>query len=257
VYDIRRDRFTQLTFGADRDWYPAWTPDGDFLAFRSGNGLAWIRSDGSGAVERLDGVSANAAPSSFSSDGKWLAFWPIEPYRETWIVPVERTRAALRVGTPRPLPQAGPKGGPAISPDGRWLAYTSYESGRSEVYVTPFAPRGTPSSGKWPVSNDGGFAPVWCDNGRDLFFQSRDGHIQVAAYERRGGSFEIDKPRWWSETRLANLGLSSGYDVAPDGTQVVALLASTKPEMFLHVLLNVGSELRRRASSAGKQSRAG
>ena len=93
---------------------------------------------------------------------------------------------------------------------------------------------------------------MWSRNGRDLFFQSLDGYVQVAAYARLEDSFEVEKPRLWSDTRLANFGLSSGYDVAPDGTHVIALLASSKPEMFLHVLLNVNSELRRRAPEAGK-----
>jgi len=253
VYNLRRNTFTRLTFGVEPDSYPTWTPDGEFLAFRSGNRLVWTRSDGSGSLQRLEGVSANASPWSFSHDGRWLAFWPIQPDGEIWIVPVERTPAALRLGAPRPLmPQTGAKGAPAISPDGRWLAYTSGESGRAEVYVMPFVSQGTPGAGKWPVSNDGGFAPTWSGNGRDLFFQSLDGYVQVAAYARLEDSFEVEKPRLWSDTRLANFGLSSGYDVAPDGTHVIALLASSKPEMFLHVLLNVSSELRRRAPEAGK-----
>ena len=92
-------------------------------------------------IEYLAGVSANAGPGSFSADGKWLTFWPLEPDSDLWIVPVDRTAGSLRLGQPHPLlQQTGSKGAPAISPDGRWVAYTSNESGRFEIYVMPFSP---------------------------------------------------------------------------------------------------------------------
>ena len=255
VYDLSRETPTRLTFAADPDMFPAWTPDGEFLAFRSGNTLAWTRSDGSGKLERLAGVSGNAGPWSFSADGKWLAFWPLQPGSDLWIVPVERAPGALRLGRPQPLlQQAGSKGAPAISPDGRWLAYTSDESGRFQIYVMPFAPQGTARGGKWQVSNEGGSGPIWSHNGRDLFYQGPGRRVQVAAYTVQGDSFVAQKPRFWSQRQLANIGFFPGFDVAPDGTRVLALLASedAKPETFLRVLLNVGSELRRRAPAGGK-----
>jgi eukaryotic-like serine/threonine-protein kinase len=123
VFDLKRETWTRLTSDALPESLPTWTPDGEFLAFRSGNTLAWTRSDGSGSVERLSGVNANAGPWSFSADGKWLAFWPLQPGSDLWIVPVERTPGSLRLGVPQPLlQQAGSKGAPAISPDNRWLA---------------------------------------------------------------------------------------------------------------------------------------
>ena len=206
VYDLSRETFTRLTSGADPDLLPAWTPDGEFLAFRSGNTLAWTRSDGSGTLERLAGVSANAGPWSFSADGKWLAFWPLQPGSDLWIVPVERTPGALRLGRPQPLlQQAGSKGAPALSPDGRWLAYTSDESGSFQIYVMPFAPQGTTRGGKWQVSNEGGSVPIWSHNGRDLFYQGPGRRVQVAAYTLQGDSFVAQKPRFWSEADGADL----------------------------------------------------
>ena len=126
VYDLKRETWNRLTSEDEPEWLPTWTPDGEFIAFRSGNTLAWTRSDGSGKVERLAGVSRNAGPYSFSADGNWLAFWPLQPDSDLWIVPVSRTSGVLRLGQPQPLlQQAGSKGAPAISPDGRWVAYTS------------------------------------------------------------------------------------------------------------------------------------
>jgi DNA-binding winged helix-turn-helix (wHTH) protein len=113
VYDLRRETWNRLTSGDDPEFLPTWTPDGEFLAFRSGNTLAWTQSDGSGRVERLPGVSPNAGPWSFSADGKWLAFWPLQPGSDLWTVPVERTSGVLRLGQPQPLlQQAGSKGAP-------------------------------------------------------------------------------------------------------------------------------------------------
>ena len=254
VYDLGRETPTRLTFGAEPDLFPAWTPDGEFLAFRSGNTLAWTRSDGSGKVERLAVLNGSVAPRSFSPDGKWLAFWPVGPRSDLWVVPVERAPGTLRLGQAQQLWQrVGSEGGPTISPDGRWVAYTSDESGPFQVYVRPFAPLGSSKGGKWLVSDEGGHSPIWSANGRDLFYQ-KGGRVIVAAYKVQGDSFVTEKPRFWSEKRLGDVGFFPGFDVAPDGKRVMALLASgdARPETSLHVLLNVGSELRRRISASGK-----
>jgi Tol biopolymer transport system component/DNA-binding winged helix-turn-helix (wHTH) protein len=255
VYDLSRETWNRLTSGDDPELLPTWTPDGEFLAFRSGNTLAWTQSDGSGKVERMAGVSRNAGPWSFSADGKWLAFWPLQPGSDLWSVPVERTPGTLRLGQPQPLlQQAGSKGAPAISPDGRWLAYASDASGRFEVYVTPFSPQGGATGRKWLVSNGGGSGPVWSHTGRELFYEGPDHRVQVADYTLRGDSFVAEKPRFWSEKQMAGIGFFPAFDVAPDGKRVLALLPAedAKPETILHVLLNVDSELRRRAPARGK-----
>ena len=142
VYDLSRETFTRLTTETGPDSYPTWTADGEFVFFQSGNVLAWTRSDGSGKVERLAGIN-NAGPWSLSADGKWLAFWPLQPGSDLWAAPVERKPGVLRLGQPQPLlQQAGSQGAPAISPDDRWVAYSSDETGRFEIYVMPFSPLG-------------------------------------------------------------------------------------------------------------------
>jgi Tol biopolymer transport system component len=254
VYDISRETWSRLTSDADPVLLPTWTPDGEFLAFRSGNTLAWKRSDGTGNVERLEGIAANAGPSSFSADGKWLAFWPLQPGSDLWTVSVQRMPSLLRLGQPQVLLHgAGSKGAPAISPDGHWLAYTSNESGRFEIYVMTFSPQGNAAGGKWLVSNRGGAGPIWSPNGGELFYQSLDGHIQVAGYTVRDRRFVAEKPRVWSETRLGDTGIFAAFDVAPGGKRIVALFAADDPrsEALAHLLLNVGSELRRRTPTHG------
>ena len=252
IHDFSRQTWTRLTSDAGPDLLATWTPDGEFIAFRSGNSLAWTRSDGSGKVEHMTGVSANAGPNSFAPDGKWLAFWPLEPNSDLWIVPVERTPGSMRLGQPQPLlQQPGSKGAPAISPDGRWVAYTSSESGRFEIYVMPLSPQRQAEGAKWTVSNEGGVAPIWSPNGRGLFYQGFDCRIHVVEYTVKGSSFVAEKPRIWSPTRLGDTGIFPAFDVAPDGKRVLALLdaGDPKPETLIHVLLNVDSEVGRRIAA--------
>jgi serine/threonine-protein kinase len=153
------------------------------------------------------------------------------------------------LGQPQPLlQQAGSQGAPAISPNDRWVAYSSDETGRFEIYVMPFS-LGKAAGGKWQISNGGGWSPRWSGNGRELFYQSRnDQRVQVVSYTVKGDSFIPEKPRHWAEARVSAEFLA-GYDIAPDGKRVLVLSAAetVKPETHLRVLLNVDSELRRRA----------
>ncbi len=251
VYDLTGDAMRRLTFDAAYQDFPLWTPDGEFVVFQSNGALAWVRSDGSGDVRRLPATSRNAAATSFSPDGKWIVFHQDDPRTswDLWVAPVTRAKGAMQLGEPRSLlRQDGPQLGPAVSRDGRWLAYASNESGRFEVYVIPFSPGGPPRSGKWLVSHQGGMWPAWSRGGNELFYQDLNRRVVTAAYAARGDSFVSEKPRIWSERRLAEAGQLSAFDLAPDGKRVVALFDAdeSKPETHLRVMLNVGDELRRR-----------
>jgi serine/threonine-protein kinase len=133
---------------------------------------------------------------------------------------------------------------PALSADGRWLAYTSNEAGTNEVYVRPFPGPGAERR----ISTGGGTFPVWSRSARELFFIGSDMRIIVASYTANGDTFVPGKPRVWSEKRL--LGLPYGtLDLAPDGKHFAVILyadgaAETQPQ--LTILLNFFDELRRR-----------
>jgi hypothetical protein len=140
---------------------------------------------------------------------------------------------------------------PAFSPDGRWLVYTSNESGTSEVYVRPFPGPG----GKWQISKGGGSTPLWSRDGRELLFQTLDQRVMAVGYNIKGDSFAAGKPRVWSESRLWNAGGMPVYDLAPDGKRLAAILASDQTggePTHLTFLLNFFDELRRRAPAGGK-----
>jgi eukaryotic-like serine/threonine-protein kinase len=218
-------------------------------------GLYWVRSDGSGEAQRLTQGNPPEAPFSFSPDGRRLAFQKAgnADSQDIFTAPMEGDaghpklgKAELFLGTPFI------EVFPAFSPDGRWLAYTSNESGTREVYVRPFPGPG----GRWQVSTGGGNFPQWARDGRELLFETLDQHVMAVSYTAKGDSFAAGKPRVWSETRLRDTLIYSNYDLAPDGKRLAAFVADDangdKAPTHLTFLLNFFDELRRRAPAGGK-----
>jgi len=248
VYEARRDAMTRLTFGGGAN--PVWSPDGRYIAFLGAGGIWWVRADGAGKPQPLIQGRNLLLPSAFMPDGKRLAYFELKPGTALDIetATIESDGAGLRAGKPEIFLQTpADERMPAFSPDGRWLAYESNESGKYEVYVRAFPDGG----GKWLISNAGGMLPVWSGNGHELFFRGGDDRIMVAAYVAKSDSFIPDKPRVWSDRRPANLGLIANYDVAPDGKRIAALMPAETPEAQQaqsHVifLMNFADELQRR-----------
>ena len=255
VYEWARDTMTRLTFGGGSYDAPVWSPDGRYVAFQAQGGISWTRADGAGKPQTLTQSKNRQSPRSFTPDGKRLAFYEVSPGSGTdlWTVPLESDGAGLRAGKPELFLQTPfNQRHPAFSPDGRWLAYASDESGAYQVYVRAFPDKG----GKWQVSNSGGLDPEWSPMGRDLFFRSADNRIMVASYTMKGDSFAADKPRIWSDKPIWDNGLGRNYDLAPDGKRVVALMPVDAPgaqQAQTHVIFlqNFFDELRRRVP-AGK-----
>jgi serine/threonine-protein kinase len=252
VYDLRRNAMARLTSSGTR---PIWSPDGRYIVFQDLEGLSWTRADGAGKPQPLLRTKS-AMAWSFAPGGNRLAYFELDPATafHLWTVPIERDGAGLRAGQPEVFLQTSfDERHPAFSPDGRWLAYSSNESGGFQVYVRAFPDTG----GKWQISSAGGLMPAWAHVGHQLFFESLDNRIMVAAYTVQGDSFIPDPPRAWSETRLANLGLFRSFDVAPDGRRIVALMPAEGGEAQQsrhHVvfLMNFFDELRRRVAGQTK-----
>jgi Tol biopolymer transport system component len=253
VYDLRRKSISRLTFDNEPQFLEVWSPDGQFLVFRSGSSLAWIRSDGSGKVERQASSGLYPLPNAFSPDGKWLTMALNHPSTgwDIGLAPASEAGGVLSVGTPRIfLPHPGGQYAASMSPDGRWIAYSSDESGRGEIYVEPFAPEGPARKGRWQVSREGGIYAVWSPKGHQLFFRSADLHVMAASYETEGESFIAGPPRVWTKQRLDSASGLPSFDVAADGRVVgVFETGSAAPETHLRVLLNLNEELRRRQAT--------
>ncbi len=256
VKDLERDTPSRLSFLTGQNSYPVWTPDGRALVFRSTDankpGMYWMRSDGSGEALRLtDGKFADY-PTSISPDGKRLAFLRLASNGTPDILtaPIEGDAAHPRLGQPQVfLGTQFAEVDAAFSPDGRWLAYASNESGTRETYVRPFPGPG----GRWQISTGGGRYPRWSRNGRELLFEKLDySAIMEASYTAKGDTFTSGVPRVWLAARLLDRDITPNYDLAPDGKRIVALLAgeereAQKPLTHLTFLLNFFDELRRKA----------
>jgi serine/threonine-protein kinase len=256
VYEFERQTMTRLTHGLGA-LMPVWTPDARHIVFRGPTGIFRIRSDGSANPELLITGKNTQFPFSFSPDGKRLAFSELNPdgVLTTWTAPVESDGAGLRVGKPEAFVQTPLQiRSPRFSADGRWLAYSSNESGTDQVYVRAFPDRG---GNKWQISNDGGMYPTFSRSGRELFFRNLDNQIMMAPYTVAGDSFVPEKPRRWSEKSLAATGTVGNYDLAPDGKRVVALLPVESPEArkaqnHVTFLLNFFDYLRQRVPVGDK-----
>ena len=170
IKQLDRGPLSRLTFAGEYNGSPTWTPDGRLVTYIAlGQGSRAVRrvaADGSGGDSLLFEFGRDIHYAESSSDGRWLVVSVGGPSDDI---------LALRVGEdtlPQPvLVESFDEFLPALSPDGRWLAYVSEESGRSEVYLRPFPDT---RSGKWQLTADGGTEPQWSQDGREVFFRSLD-----------------------------------------------------------------------------------
>jgi serine/threonine protein kinase len=180
VLDVVRETLTRLTFDEGQKLAPIWTPDGKRIVYAvisvQPMRICWKAADGTGTVETL--VSApdrSLAPYSWSKDGKILVL------AELSLAPLQMDIAALSMEGDRErkqlLHEDYDEDYPLISPDGRWMAYQSNESGRYEVYVRPFPD--VDRGGKWQISTEGGDSPLWSPNGSELFYRSGESFMAV------------------------------------------------------------------------------
>jgi eukaryotic-like serine/threonine-protein kinase len=251
LYDWQRDTVTRLTFtgNANRPW---WSPDGRYIAFRTVvAGTSVTRSDGAGKTQPLIQSKNQEGSFSFTPDGKRLAFMEQDSKTayDLWTVPLESDSAGLRAGKPEVFLQTpAEERYPSFSPDSRWMAYASNESGTYQVYVRAFPDKG----GKWQISNSDGAYPMWSRTGHDLFFETLENRIMVAAYTVKDDSFVADKPRVWSEKQIGGIvNSTTNVDLAPDGKRIVALMPvetaeGQKAQNQVTFLMNFSDELRRK-----------
>ena len=257
VYDLERGVPTRLTFHEGYDGDQVWSPDGEYLVFNSDRGgragIFRKRADGSGEAEFIAELEEGSLfPSSWSSDGKFLIGEASTSGNDIWALSLEEG-AELEMFLATEFGEISP----AFSPDGRWIAYTSDESGTDEVYVRPFPAAG----GKWQVSDEGGGNPLWSPDGRELYYRTNTG-MMVVSVETEGGTFRAGKPSQLFEGRfrggVTGMAVSGfrfqDYDVLPSGEGFVMFPQSTEEGKGAHLVMvfNWLEEVQRAFAATGR-----
>jgi serine/threonine-protein kinase len=188
VFDLERDVATRLTFDEGYDGDQIWSPDGQHMVFTSDRGgkmMAYRKpADGSGEAELVAELEHDFWASSWSPDGKWIIGELQSESFGLWVVPADGEGEPFEYLSTQFIERF-----PDISPDGRWVAYMSNESGRPEIYVRAFPV----ASGKWQVSDGGGTMPTWSSDGSELFFRDRNG-LMAAPVSSDGDTFNAGRP---------------------------------------------------------------
>ena len=231
VHEIARNITTRLTF-ENLNLQGVWSPDGSRLAFgtvvATENHLVQVPVDGSIEPERLmTSTDSQLRPFSWSPDGRALVFTASE---DIWILPLEGDRTAQQF-----LETPFQEDNPHFSPDGRWIAYSSDESGRREIYVRPFPD----PDRKWQMSTDGGELPIWGPDGTELFY--RNGNRMMVVEIATDPDFQPKRARLLFEEE----SFRSSYDIHPDGQRFLMTRNIEPPPSPIEVIVNWGEELKR------------
>jgi Tol biopolymer transport system component len=231
LHDLAHGTDLRFTLGSS-DFGPVWSSDGSQILYtsnRAGKWSLWRKpASGTGNAELLYEGPLVTGATDWSRDGRFVIFQTLDPTTgfHIWVLPLSGERK------PYPFLQS-----PStevlgkLSPDGRWLAYQSNETGRFEIYVQAFPGK----EGKWPVSVKGGTGPIWSRDGKELFYIAADNKL-MAVDVKSGARFEHGVPKPLFEAR-------TGFDVSPDGKRfllVVPLEQAANPPMSVVVNWHAG-----------------
>ena len=252
IWDVKRQTMARLTFDPGLDRAPVWTPDGRRVIFSSqrgglasGGNIFWQAADGSGTVERLTESPNAQYATSVSPDGAKVLLRDDSP----------KTRRDVGMAAPGANRQTQPllqmpfdEENAEVSPDGRWLAYQSNESGQSQVYVRPFP---QVDSGRWQISTTGGSRPAWARSGRELFYLDNN-NLMMAVPVQTSPTFSAGNPAKLFETRYLVPNNARTYDVSADGQRFLMIKSTTNAREAgaappnIVVVLNWFEELKQR-----------
>jgi serine/threonine protein kinase len=252
IWDLIRENLSRLTFDEADDETPMWTPDGKrivFSSWRDGNScIFWKAADGTGEVEKLGSVPGQRLfPWSWSNDGKTLVTAEISG-------PIGVNIGAISMGGNGErkllLKSDHAESHPRISPDGRWMAYFSAETGDNHIFVRPFP---EVDQGKWQVSVDGGQSPLWSPDGHELYYLNGDA-IMVAQVKTEP-TFSASKPKTlFRGNYVTGYQENPEWDISPDGKRFLLIKPGADPDeesttespRKINIVLNWDVELKQR-----------
>jgi serine/threonine-protein kinase len=231
--DLARETFLRLTFSSPANFFPEWSTDGRFIAYsrdsreESGIDLYWTDADGGGREEVLNSAPGDQWEGSFAPGGNWMVFRQNDSAtgRDLWALSLDDRRPFPLLATPKDERAA------QLSPDGRFLAYVSDQSGDAEVYVRSFPD----SSGTWLVSQGGGTEPAWSPDGRELYYRSGDWLMAVPIVTRP--RFSVGRRDTLFTGPYVPYPTHTNYDVHPAGDRFV-MVRSGESEREVLLTLN-------------------
>jgi Tol biopolymer transport system component len=240
MLDIEHGVESRFTFDASTNRYPVWSPDGSRIVFASSrvtpNALFEKASNMVGQERQLIPLDVSVHPYDWSRDGKFLVFTGLASKTGDDLFAYPFTNGPENADDRKPIPllqTAAWEWMGQVSPDGRWLAYISDETTRTEVYVQPFVPGSKNTvSGKWQISSGGGNEPRWSADGKELFFVAA-GDLMATTVKATGGTFERSTPQRLFDTHFLSVGGTAlgrptvyHYAPSPDGKR---FLLATQP----------------------------
>jgi eukaryotic-like serine/threonine-protein kinase len=231
INDWKRNLFSRFTFQRGLDFYPLWTPDGKSIIYTSdaaGRPTLFRKPiAGSGEPQQLlKDMGANQYGYDVSSDGKFLLFVSIHETErgDIWILPLDNSAAPFPylktpAGELHPQFSPGPQGG-------KWIVYTSDESGTEQIYVRRFT-GGPAADAKWQISSSGGKYPYWRGDGNDIVYLAPDGKLTSVAIRFTSDSLEVGASRALFNAALPSSPFSRyPYDISSDGKRFLVLNAA-------------------------------
>ena len=236
IYELDRGALVRFTSGPGVESIPLWTPDGTRVAYSVNNSqIFWKPIDASAPEEVLiKGDAPGNFPQSWTKDGRLLLFQRGigQGFNDLWVLPVDGDKQP-RTAVATPFDETDAE----FSPDDKWIAYQSSESGRAEVYIRPFPGPG----GRLQVSVDGGSSPTWSPNSRELFFKSGD-QMMVSAIST-APTLSATPPQV-----VFTMPFDARFSVAPDGKRFLVVRGDAVQSAHLSIVMNFFTEVTRRSA---------